>query len=97
MSLIYATTEEFTNSYIKAIREGTTEDFREHYRTADVLLLDDLQFLIGKEQTQEGFFHTFNALAHDEQADRADLRPARIWAEAARRPDTIAAGRRPRR
>ena len=62
MSLIYATTEEFTNSYIKAIREGTTEDFREHYRTADVLLLDDLQFLIGKEQTQEGFFHTFNAL-----------------------------------
>ena len=62
LSLIYATTEEFTNSYIKAIREGTTEDFREHYRTADVLLLDDLQFLIGKEQTQEGFFHTFNAL-----------------------------------
>ena len=62
MSLIYATTEEFTNSYIKAIREGTTEDFREHYRTADVLLLDDLQFLIGKEQMQEGFFHTFNAL-----------------------------------
>ena len=62
VSLIYATTEEFTNSYIKAIREGTTEDFREHYRTADVLLLDDLQFLIGKEQTQEGFFHTFNAL-----------------------------------
>ena len=62
MSLIYATTEEFTNSYIKAIREGTTEDFREHYRTADVLLLDDLQFLIGKEQIQEGFFHTFNAL-----------------------------------
>jgi chromosomal replication initiator protein len=62
LSLIYATTEEFTNSYIKAIREGTTETFREHYRTADVLLLDDLQFLIGKEQTQEGFFHTFNAL-----------------------------------
>ena len=58
------TTEHFTNEFITAIRERKTADFHAKYRTVDVLLIDDIQFISGKEQTQEGLFHTFNAL-HD--------------------------------
>jgi chromosomal replication initiator protein len=58
----YLTCEDFTNEYIRSIRTNSTEKFRNKYRSIDALLLDDIQFLMGKEQTQEGFFHTFNAL-----------------------------------
>ena len=62
LQFIYTTCEEFTNQYVRSIQENSTELFRDKYRSPDILLLDDIQFLIGKEQTQEGFFHTFNEL-----------------------------------
>ena len=62
MSVLYVTSEQFTNEFFSAIRNRTTEDFRRRYRSVQLLLMDDVQFLSGKEQTHEGFFHTFNDL-----------------------------------
>ncbi|HET7627719.1 MAG TPA: chromosomal replication initiator protein DnaA [Bacillales bacterium] len=63
--VVYIASEKFTNEFINSIRDNKAVDFRNKYRNVDILLIDDIQFLAGKEQTQEEFFHTFNSL-HEE-------------------------------
>jgi len=80
LRLTYISTEKFTNETINAIRYGKMDSLRERYRNNDVLLIDDIQFIAGKERTQEEFFHTFNSLydTHKQIIISADCPPREI-------------------
>ncbi len=67
--VLYLSSEKFTNEFINSIRDNKAVEFRNKYRNVDILLIDDIQFLAGKEQTQEEFFHTFNTL-HEESRSK---------------------------
>ncbi len=78
--IVYATTEQFVQEFVDALRFKRTTEFAKHYRSADVLIVDDMQFIAGKEKVQEEFFHTFNALyqANKQIVISSDLPPHNI-------------------
>jgi len=78
--VLYVSSETFMNEMISSIGSGTMRDFRDRFRTVDVLLIDDIQFLVGKESTQEEFFHTFNDLynVHKQIVATSDSHPKEI-------------------
>jgi chromosomal replication initiator protein len=80
LRVLYISSEEFTNHFIDSIQNNTTVRFRNKYRSVDILLIDDIHFLSGKEQTQEEFFHTFNSLydAHKQVVLSSDRPPKEI-------------------
>ena len=90
LRLTYISSERFMNEMINALRYERILDFRERYRNVDVLLVDDVQFLSGKESTQTEFFHTFNALFDSAEADRHQQRLPAARNHLARRAPAIA-------
>lgn len=80
IKVVYITSEQFTNQLIQSIQNRSTDKFRAKYRTVDVLLIDDVHFIAGKESTQEEFFHTFNTLhdAHKQIVLSSDKPPKEI-------------------
>ena len=95
IKVLYISSEKFMNDFIQAIQSGRHQDFRNKYRTVDVLLIDDIQFWEGKESTQEEFFHTFNVLyeAQKQIVATSDSHPKEIKLEERLKSNTLKSSR----